>query len=54
MFSHRFSHDYHQKYFSITEKLLPAEAIIIEAGAFDGRDTKKLSTVFAKCHYSCL
>lgn len=34
--------------FPLLEKLLPAEAIIVEAGAFDGRDTKKLSTVFPK------
>jgi 2-O-methyltransferase len=38
--------------FPVLEKLLPAQATIIEAGAFDGKDTKKLSALFpdAKIH----
>lgn len=38
--------------FPLLEKLLPADATIVEAGAYDGRDTKKLSTIFpqAKIH----
>jgi FkbM family methyltransferase len=31
--------------FSLLEKYLPSDSIIIEAGAFDGRDTKKLSAL---------
>ena len=34
--------------FPILENLLPAETTIIEAGAFDGKDSKKLSTLFPK------
>lgn len=32
--------------FPILEKYLPSDSVIIEAGAFDGKDTKKLSAFF--------
>jgi 2-O-methyltransferase len=34
--------------FPLLAKYLPEDAIIVEAGAFDGRDTKKLSTLLPK------